>query len=33
MGHKVGGPRKIVHADGTEEYATAPIEDGLEDLG
>ena len=26
MGHKVGGPRKIVHADGTEEYATAPIE-------
>ena len=21
MGHKVGGPRKIIHADGTEEYA------------
>jgi cell division protease FtsH len=33
MGHKAGGPRVIVHADGTEEYAAAPIEDGLEDLG
>jgi cell division protease FtsH len=33
MGHKVGGPRKIVHADGTEEFATDTIEDGLEDLG
>jgi cell division protease FtsH len=32
MGHKVGGPRKIVHADGTEEFATEPIEEGLEDL-
>ena len=33
MGRKVGGPRKIIHADGTEEYATEAIEDGLEDLG
>ncbi len=33
MGRKVGGPRLIVHADGTEEYADEPIEDGLEDLG
>ena len=33
MGHKVGGPRKIVHADGTEEFATEAIEDGLEELG
>jgi cell division protease FtsH len=33
MGHKVGGPRKIVHADGTEEWAEAPLEDGLEQLG
>ena len=27
------GPRMIIHADGTEEYAAEPIEDGLEDLG
>jgi cell division protease FtsH len=33
MGHKVGGPRKIIHADGTEEWAEEPIEDGLEELG
>ena len=33
IGYKVGGPRKIIHADGTEEYATEAIEDGLEDLG
>jgi cell division protease FtsH len=33
MGHKVGGPRRIVHADGTEEFADEPIEDGLENLG
>jgi cell division protease FtsH len=33
MGHKVGGPRKIIHADGTEEWADEPIEDGLEELG
>jgi cell division protease FtsH len=31
MGRKVGGPRVIVHADGTEEPATTPIApaDGL----
>jgi cell division protease FtsH len=33
IGYKVGGPRKIIHADGTEEIASGPIEDGLEDLG
>ena len=33
MGRKVGGPRMIIHADGTEEYAAEAIEDGLEDLG
>ncbi|HEX5095862.1 MAG TPA: cell division protein FtsH, partial [Acidimicrobiia bacterium] len=30
MGRKVGGPRKITHADGTEEYADEPLEPGLE---
>ena len=25
MGRKVGGPRVIVHADGTEEEATTPL--------
>jgi cell division protease FtsH len=29
MGRKVGGPRMIIHADGTEEPATEPIEDPL----
>jgi cell division protease FtsH len=29
MGRKVGGPRKIIHADGTEELATTSL--GLED--
>jgi cell division protease FtsH len=29
MGRKSGGPRKIVHADGTEEEAEEPLTDGL----
>jgi cell division protease FtsH len=29
MGRKVGGPRMIIHADGTEEPATEIIEDPL----
>jgi cell division protease FtsH len=29
MGRKVGGPRMILHADGTEEPATGVIEDPL----
>jgi cell division protease FtsH len=29
MGRKSGGPRKIVHADGTEEEADEPMPDGL----
>src|SRR5260221_1791900 len=29
MGRKVGGPRMIVHADGTEEPATGAVEDPL----
>jgi hypothetical protein len=28
MGRKVGGPRKIVHADGTEEEADVPLTPG-----
>ncbi|MCU1428883.1 MAG: ATP-dependent metalloprotease FtsH [Actinomycetia bacterium] len=26
MGHKAGGPRKVIHADGTEEYVNDPPE-------
>src|SRR4051812_49432544 len=33
MGRKVGGPRKIVHADGSEEVADRPLDDPLVDLG
>jgi cell division protease FtsH len=34
MGHKAGGPRKFVHADGTEEEAEAPVGDPqVEGLG
>jgi hypothetical protein len=29
MGRKVGGPRMILHADGTEEPATEPLDDPL----
>ena len=29
MGRKVGGPRMILHADGTEDTAAEPIDDPL----
>ena len=33
MGHKVGGPRRFVHADGTEDYADEVLSPSMDVLG